>query len=551
MEWRRRFIAITRRGRERFEARDWRALHRDALERRDRYDTETAAAVDAITELLGPALRERALWSEARGSYSALIAGRGDLEIAETFWNSVTRRIFDTAGVDPTIEFLHVSSAAPSTSALIVSYDKPDSTESLVRSVIRDHRFQATWSDLGGDVELAAARIEGALTEQGLGPTPDRVEMISATFYRGQGAYLVGTMYSDGVVLPLVLALAHERSGLTIRAVLTEERDMSILFSYTRADFIVHALEPAGIVRFLAQLLPYRRSSELYSALGFYKHGKTELYRDLAGYIASSTDRFMTAPGVPGLVMIVFTLPGHESVFKVIRDHFPPQKTVTPDEVRAKYRAVSRHDRAGRLIDAQVFDHLVFAVDRFDPALLDELREDASRSVTVRDDTVTLHRVYVERRVTPLDLFLRDAGPDAVARAVVDYGTAIKNLAATDIFPGDLLMKNFGVTNAGRIVFYDYDEIAEIRECNFRRLPEQDELSETPAFGIGPNDVFPEEFKRFLGVGPELRRVIEDAHSDLFEPGFWQRISARLDAGELIEIRPYRRALELRGAGDG
>lgn len=550
MEWRRRFIAITRRGRERFEARDWRALHRDALERRDRYDTETTAAVDAITELLGPALTERALWSEARGSYSALIAGRGDLEIAETFWNSVTRRIFDTAGVDPAIEYLQPSSATPSTTDFFATYDEHDSTEALVRSVIRDRRFQATWSDFGGDVALAAARIEEALTDRGLGPTPDRVAMISATFYRGQGAYLVGTMHSHGVVLPLVLALAHERSGLTIRAVLTEEQDMSILFSYTRADFIVHTLEPAGIVRFLAQLLPYRRSSELYSALGFYKHGKTELYRDLASYIVSSTDRFTTAPGVPGLVMIVFTLPGHESVFKVIRDRFPPQKRVTPDEVQAKYRIVSRHDRAGRLIDAQVFDHLVFAVDRFEPALLDELREEASRSVTVTADTVTLHRVYVERRVTPLDLFLRDAEPEAAERAVVDYGTAIKNLAATDIFPGDLLMKNFGVTNAGRIVFYDYDEITEIRDCNFRRLPEQDELGETPEFGVGPNDVFPEEFKSFLGVGPELRRVVEDAHADLFEPEFWQRISARLDAGELIEIRPYQRALELRGARD-
>jgi isocitrate dehydrogenase kinase/phosphatase len=247
--------------------------------------------------------------------------------------------------------------------------------------------------------------------------------------------------------------------------------------------------------------------------------------------------------------MIVFTLPGYEVVFKVVKDRFPPQKTVTPRQVADRYQFVARHDRAGRLVEAQRFERLSLPLARFGPDVLEKLTNEASRTVTVVDDEVMFSTVYVERRVTPLDMFIREADPQQAARGIVDYGATIKNLAASNIFPGDMLLKNFGVTNSGRVVFYDYDELRELTECRFRAFPESsdpaDEMSVTPVFGVGPNDVFPEELPRFLGLTTELRAVFEEQHGDLFEPDFWIGVQQSIESGETIEILPYSRTRSL------
>ncbi len=545
--YRRGFDAITRRARDRFEGRDWRALHRDSVERIDLYDQTVAGARADVDGLLGDRLEDRDIWHRARREYRTLIATRPDIEIAETYFNSVTRRVFHTVGVDAGIEFLTsepIRAALPASNWL-VRYELPTSTVDLLDEVLRDRRFHASWWDLRDDIERAAEVIDTALRAHDMSSPPDRVEVLEPTFFRGQGAYVVGRIRAGTAVLPMVIAIRHERRGLSLGAVLTSEVDVSILFSYTRAAFMVRVPDPAAMVRFLQSLLPQRRAAELFSALGFGKHAKTELFRDLMSYIETSEDRFEYAPGMPGLVMIVFTMPGYDVVFKVIRDRFPPQKQTTPDEVRSKYRIVSRHDRAGRLIDAQEFEHLKFPVDRFEPDLLAELEKDASRSVTIEDDEVTLRRAYLERRVIPLDVFLRTAEAEEARAAMVEYGTAIKNLAASNIFPGDMLIKNFGVTGRGRVVFYDYDELTLLTECNFRKMPVSDDpyddMAETAWFGVGEHDIFPEEFRTFLGVGPDLRRTFETVHGDIFDAAFWQRIQGRIESGETIEIHPYSR----------
>jgi isocitrate dehydrogenase kinase/phosphatase len=268
----------------------------------------------------------------------------------------------------------------------------------------------------------------------------------------------------------------------------------------------------------------------------------------------ASDDLFVYAPGTRGLVMIVFTLPGYEVVFKVVRDRFPPQKSVTPRQVAERYQFVARHDRAGRLVEAQRFERMALPLTRFDRPLLEELTSEASRTVVITGDEVLFTTVYVERRVTPLDMFIRDADPDQAARGIIDYGTTIKNLAASNIFPGDMLLKNFGVTNRGRVVFYDYDELRELTDCHFRAFPEQsdptDEMSVTPNYGVGPNDVFPEELPRFLGLSAELWDVLEGRHADLFRPDFWIRVQQRIRSGETIEILPYKETRSLRSVTD-
>ncbi len=552
-EYRRRFDSITLRARPRFEGRDWRMFRHDTEERIDVYEETVAGAVADVTELLGSGAHDRATWAAARTAYEKIAQTRPDAELAATYFSSVTRRMFDTAGVDEEIEFFGFGQPprADDTSVWLHSFELPADPADLVRRLLLDRRFQAIWRDLHRDVELGAEVVRNGLRAAGI--VKGTVEILLPTFYRGKSAYVVSRVVAGSRVMPLVAAIHHNRRGLHVGAILVDSDDVSVLFSYAHSEFVVRAPNPSGIVEFIRSLIPHRRPAELYTAIGFRKHGKTELYRDVADHVARTRDRFMHAPGIPGLVMIVFSLDDFDMVFKVIRDHFPPQKKVTPLEVRAKYSIVSRHDRAGRLIDAQEFRGLTFPKERFNPGLLEELTASAAKSVSVVGETVFFERVYVERRVTPLDLFLRNSDTAEAEGAIVDYGTAIKNMAASNIFPGDMLIKNFGVTRQGRVVFYDYDELSLLTECKFRRIPvsthPDDEMSATPWFGVGDDDIFPEEFRNFLGVAPELRSVFEEHHSDLFGINFWMGLQERISDGEMIEVFPYRRQVALHQPG--
>lgn len=539
--FKRRFKAATARTGARFESRDWHSLQRDQLERIDAYGVAIDDTIESL-ERLGYDRSDRDAWSAARAMFRTEHLADPYHEIAETFFNSVARKLFGTKGIDPQLEFLApaVGVRPPDPGRVLRIYDHDGDRRALLESILRDCRFHASWSDLTRDLDLGGLRLP-----HGRG----QVDVVDGVFYRGKGAYVVGRFRTDHGSVPFALSIRHKRSGLQLAAVLVGEGDLAILFSYTRSAFAVAVDEPASLVACISELLPTRRPSEVYSSIGFRKQAKTERYRELVSHLASTDELFVRAPGVPGLVMIVFTLPGYDLVFKVIRDRFPPQKQVTPSEVEAKYRIVSRHDRAGRLVEAQRFVDLRLPSRTFDPGLLAELTDNAGRSVKVDNGEVTISTVYVERKVIPLDIYLREAGEDEASRAIIDYGDAIKNLAASNIFPGDMLLKNFGVTSRGRVVFYDYDEIGMITEFHFRRFPETDDpyddLASTPAYGVGPHDVFPEELVRFLGLSPALRAAFAEHHADVFEPEFWTSVQARLRAGETIEILPYRRSRSL------
>jgi len=538
--FRRRFQSISRRATARFESRDWASLHRDGLDRIDAYGVVVDDTIQSLLED-GYELSDRVSWSMARDMFRVQHRGDPFRPVAETFFNSVTRKLFTTRGVDERLEFLSGGRGVTLVDdrALTRSY-APKDRRSMVESLLRDCRFHASWSDLNSDLDAAVAHFP---------ELPSRVEVIDRLFFRGKGAYLVGALHFDDTTVPFSLAIRHKRGGLVLAAVLIGESDVSILFSYTRSAFLISVDSPESLIGFLGALLPQRRRSEMYASIGFRKQAKTERYRDLVSYLEGSDDRFVKAPGIEGLVMIVFTLPGYDVVFKVIRDRFPPQKLVTPHDVASRYTAVARHDRAGRLVEAQRFSDLRLPADRFEPELLSELESMASRTVSMGGGDVTFRSVYVERRVVPLDIFLRAANSHDAAKAIVDYGAAIKNLAASNIFPGDMLLKNFGVTNRGRVVFYDYDEICELTDCTFRRFPQSDddfgELRDTPSFGVGPNDVFPEELPRFLGLSPELRTEFNRHHADLFDTEFWKAVQSRIESGEVIEILPYKRSRSL------
>ncbi|MGC8641587.1 MAG: bifunctional isocitrate dehydrogenase kinase/phosphatase [Isosphaeraceae bacterium] len=541
----RQFQAITRRAKPRFEKRDWHGLQHDALERLELYPRIITETVRRIRELLDVAERDKKLWAIMKEDYSDQIRHCAEIELAETFFNSVSRRIFTTIGVDPRIEFLFSDFDAPPAAggAIDRTYPASQPLPALIKEILEACDFSAPFANIDRDVLRVAEVIDREREARGDRAPIDAIDMIDSVFYRNQGAYLVGRIASGDKFEPLTLALYHQKDGIVVDAVLLTADEVSIIFSFTRSYFHVEVRRPRELVAFLKSIMPRKPIAELYIAIGYNKHGKTELYRDLVRHIEDSTDLFDIAPGDRGMVMSVFTLPSFDVVFKVIRDRFAYPKSMSRRDVMERYQLVFRHDRAGRLADVQEFEHLAFDRRRFALPLLDELAAEAAETVQIGPETVKIRHVYVERRMIPLNLYIREAPLKAAQAAIIDYGQAVRDLAATNIFPGDMLLKNFGVTRHGRVVFYDYDELCPVTECNFREMPapatEEEEFGAEPWFYVGPRDIFPEEFINFMGLGGELRSAFLQAHAELLTARYWQEIQARHRAGELLDIIPY------------
>jgi isocitrate dehydrogenase kinase/phosphatase len=532
------FAAITRRAAGRFERREWAGCHADTAERLDLWEQAVDACVAEMAKRLGPHARDRRAWHLVKEVYGSRIEGFAHAELARTFFTSVSRRSFDTVGVDPLIEFvLDLEPRARSEDVVPTRiYVHWGVLEPLFREVLDDFRFAVPYADAERCVRRVCALVREACRRHYRGPeTLLRVEMMTPVFYQSSRAFLVGRVDGEGWTAPLAIGVEHVPGGLGVEHVYMSEDDFSILFGFTRASFFVELGTVRGAVNFLRGLLPDKPVDELYSVLGRVRQGKTERFRYLARHLKRSRDVFVPAPGDKGLVMLVFTLPSYHLVFKVIRDRFGHSKTVTRQDVIDSYRLVSRHDRAGRLIDTQAFRLLEFPRDRFEPALLEELLAEGSRSVRLEGDRVVLDLVYIERKLRPLNLYLREASRVRVEAAVRDYGAAIKELAGINIFPGDMLLKNFGVTRHGRVIFYDFDEIALLTDCNFRTMPrardDETALSDETWFEVGPRDVFPEQFEHFLGMSDELKRQFVAAHGDLLTPHWWRACQERARAG--------------------
>ncbi len=555
-EYASRFDEITRRGGYRFLARDWRGSYDDAAERLHLYSMVLDGLTTAITGLMGARLCDRAIWSAIKAAYSALIAHSSRWEIGESFFNSLTRRIFTTEGVDQSIEFVDTDFDAPPRDVgadVALVYSGASLRELLARVLTHTEAggfAESCWNDLAGSLPFAAERLGRAI-----GDSEDaKLEIVEATFYRGRGAYLVGRAWSGddaATCVPVAFCTRHpDERGVVLDALLVGEADLAILFSYTRAYFRVDAPCPFALVRWLRELMPRKSIADLYNAIGYNRHSKTEFYRDFVRHLQNSSDRFVTAEGTRGMVMLVFTLPSYDVVFKLIRDRFDAPKNSDRREVMAKYKMVFEHDRAGRLVEAHEFEHLRIARDRFEPALLDELLRSTSATVRLDGDDVVIAHAYVERRVRPLNLFFAECDADEASAAACGYAEAIKDLAASNIFAGDLLTKNFGVTRHGRVVFYDYDELCWLTDCNFREMPQstsyEEEMAAEPWFSVRDNDIFPQEFPNFLAFPQHAERELLRRHGDLFHPDFWRGVQRKLRAGELPELLPYAQERRLR-----
>jgi isocitrate dehydrogenase kinase/phosphatase len=540
------FRAITRRAPQRFDARDWKASQRDAVERIELYDQYVNQTIAALRLALGAQAADRGLWQQIRGEFATQIVALPDPEFTKTFFSSISRRLFGTVGVAPDIEFVatDLDPLADIHSDIGTNtYVNHGSLPLLIEDLLGDVRFRSPWRDLDAGIAHVASEVRSYLRSRGERRAVERIEVIRAVFYQMSRAYIVGRILGRNFLVPLVIALKNTDSGVLVDAVMLAEADVSIVFSFTRSYFHADLERVAEAVVFLRSLMPRKPVGELFTVLGRARQGKTERYRELMRNLERTDDLFVHAAGERGLVMVCFTLPSFDVVFKVIRDRFAYPKTMLREEVMAKYRLVFIHDRAGRLVDAQEFRRLRFPRARFAPELLEELRRETAGTVHEEGADLVFDHLYIERRMTPLNLYLRQAEAADAERAVLDYGQCLRDLAYSNIFPGDLLLKNFGVTRNGRVIFYDYDELCRVTDCNFRDVPpathEEDEMRGEAWFYVAENDVFPETFLNFLSFNDEQRAALLRMHGEILTAGFWRGVQHRLAEGEVLEVLPY------------
>jgi isocitrate dehydrogenase kinase/phosphatase len=520
------FGRITRRAALNFLAEDWQAAQADAVARIELYEQRVTRCVAALDGALQALRSDVTVWIQIKHAYEMMVARRPDSDFYRTFFNSVSRDLFGTVGVNTEVEFCATNVGRASGAVPIRVYRIGSSLPGAVREILADLPFGAAIGDQDGAVHRISAEI-GRYFESGRhSGAPESIELIEPVFYRAQQAFVVGRLIGDSSITPLVLAFANSAKGVRVDAVMLSRAEVGSLFGYSRSYFHVDLPVVSAAITLLRSFMPRKSIDELYTVLGRAKQGKTERYFALQRHLATSIDSFVHAPGERGLVMIVFTLPSHDLVFKVIRDRFGAPKTSTRADVIERYQFVFRHDRAGRLVDAQEFKRLRLPRARFMPALADELLRDASESCRIEGDDLIVEHCYIERRLRPLNLFLREAEPAAAEAAIIDYGNALRDLAASNVFPGDLLLKNFGVTSHRRVIFYDYDEISLVTDCVFRDLPqpscEEEETSGEPWFHYGPNDVFPEQWLQFLSIPSALQEVFLRHHAEILTAAWWR-----------------------------
>ena len=549
-----RFRAITQRAGQRFRERDWTAARLDAVERIELYDLCVAECSAEVESLLGERRDDRALWSAVRDAYAEAIAGLLDQEFNKTFFNTLARRLFRIRGVDPAMEFVALDIEPTDRITHPVErhcYAAGRQLRETFRRILDDFDLGLPFADADADALAIAQSTSAQLADWGAEPIRS-IELLTVPFFRERRAYLVGRIFGAQRFAPFVIALVNSaEGGLRADAVLVRGDEVSILFGYTRSYFHADLATVGDAVVFLRTLMPEKPIDELYTVLGRAKQGKTERYRHLYRHLEHSGDSFVLAEGERGMVMAVFTLPSYPLVFKLIRDRFAPPKTSGREDVIARYQFVFKHDRAGRLIDAQEFRFLRFPRKRFSQAVLVELLENCRESVIEDGEDLVIVHCYIERRLRPLNLFLLESGPDLSMRALIDYGQAIRDLALSNLFPGDLLLKNFGVTRHGRVIFYDYDELCAVTDCRFRMLPQASEDDEMRTSGewfyVGDNDVFPEQFPDFLGLADWQRRVLFERHADLFDARWWSQLQVAHKGGVSPSVLPYPEARRLRG----
>ena len=536
-----------------FEAGDWKAAQIAARERIQFYDTRVRECVRMLEDDYDENDLTDEVWREVKLHYMGLLIDHLRPELAETFFNTVCTKLLnrnyfhnDFIFVRPatSTEYIERDDTPPT---YRVYYPATDGLNYTIKRIVTNFQLNTPFEDLDRDVAVVEARLREHFGREKLEPN-HQIQVLANLFYRNKSAYIIGKGINGNREYPCVIPLMHKRKNeLVLDTILFDVMQITVLFSFTRAYFMVDMEVPSAYVQFIRSILPKKPRSEIYTMIGLQKHGKNLFYRDFLHHLKYSSDRIEAAPGIRGLVMLVFALPSFPYVFKLIKDSFPPPKETTRALIKEKYLLVKNHDRVGRMADTLEYSDVAFPRSRFSEELLEEIRQYAPSMLEVNDEEVVIKHLYIERRMTPLNIWLTEAEQrgdmQAMEQGVLEYGNAIKDLVSANIFPGDMLYKNFGVTRHGRVVFYDYDEIEYITDCTFRKIPlprnEEDEMSAEPWYPIAKNDVFPEQFGTFLLGNQKVKEFFMKYHADLLTADYWQGRKLRIVDSKVDDVFPY------------
>ena len=543
-----RFLEVTSGAQQRFEQADWHAVQQAMKNRIHLYDHHVGLVVEQLRCITNGQSTDAAFLLRVKEHYTRLLPDYPRFEIAESFFNSVYCRLFDHRSLTP--ERLFIFSSQPERRfrtiprPLAKDFYPDHGWEALLMRVLCDLPLRLRWQNKSRDIHYIIRHLTETLGTDNLAES--HLQVANELFYRNKAAWLVGKLITPSGTLPFLLPIHQTDDGeLFIDTCLTTTAEASIVFGFARSYFMVYAPLPAALVEWLREILPGKTTAELYMAIGCQKHAKTESYREYLVYLQGCNEQFIEAPGIRGMVMLVFTLPGFDRVFKVIKDKFAPQKEMSAAHVRACYQLVKEHDRVGRMADTQEFENFVLEKRHISPALMELLLQEAAEKITDLGEQIVIRHLYIERRMVPLNIWLEQVEGQQLRDAIEEYGNAIRQLAAANIFPGDMLFKNFGVTRHGRVVFYDYDEICYMTEVNFRDIPPprypEDELASEPWYSVSPGDVFPEEFRHWLCADPRIGPLFEEMHADLFRADYWRALQNRIREGHVEDVYAYRR----------
>lgn len=543
------FQKITALAQQGFAQKNWLELQRISSERISYYDLRVNETLALLQQKLTGAELNECLWQQVKQQYQQYLLFHPQAELAETFYNSVFCRLYErkyfhnqNIFVESTLSKQRLP--APIASVYESYFPAQYGLKQSIRAIVASFHLQAPFVDLERDIRLLVRTFIGQSSHGHFPVHLVRFDILKSLFFRNKAAYIVGRVVTPDGQQPFIIPLLHdENQGIYVDTLITDPQQMTIIFGFSRAYFMVEMTVPSALVHFLKELLPHKTLAELYSSVGLHKQGKTEFYRELLNHLDKSTDQFVAAPGIRGMVMMVFTLPSFPYVFKVIRDKFAPTKEFGRDTVKARYLLVKKHDRVGRMADTMEYSDVALPRSRFSPELLEELQQSIAGSMQIEDDMVIIKHLYIERRMLPLNLYLEQASFEQKVKMMADYGQALKDMIAANIFPGDMLLKNFGVTRHGRVIFYDYDEVQYLLDVNFRFIPKTDNyddmLSNEPWYSVGPGDVFPEQITTYVTAQNDIRQMLIQSHPELMDASYWQQKQQRIRDGIVEDVFPY------------
>ncbi len=489
-------------------------------------------------------------WREVERRYQPLIEGRYEWDLALAFIHSVRRKVYleEWRPVDYSQTGLELPTHKHTDDVCRTFAGGDRIDPATVREILELPGFKVAYRDIEDDARLVAERVNRVLgLDSGEAGPVEAVQMVGAGFFRNRGAYLVGRIVLQGGRLtPFVIALLNSPEGIYVDAVLTTETDTHNCFSSTLANFHVTHDAYHELSRFLHSIMPSRTVGLHYTTIGYNHLGKVAVMNELEQEIESSGEVLQTAVGSPGTVAIGFSTPSSAYNLKVIRDHptdgYKWGEFGGIESVKEKYAQVHDINRTGSMLDNIIYHFVRLDRDWFEPALLANLLEQASESVSLQGDSIVFKFLIVQQRLTPLPVYLETASDRHKEIAVVNLGYCIRNNTAANIFNKDLDARNYGVSRYRKVYLFDYDALEPLGEVKIRSNQDRfDGEEDIPDWYFEEGVVFlPEEMEVGLCIpNRHLRRLFREAHGDLMTTAYWERIQREIQDGKVPPVSVY------------